>query len=137
MFSSTTTIKASEVDAIIDEIEADIEVALGGQGVALPVTTPPSLVTWLGKLATDGAAATVLKAWFQDSGGSNSESAWSVWENRYKDGLARIRRGELPTEVDEPEDRGVSSFQTRHPDGVEAGHFGSASDPMIGRDTAW
>lgn len=112
-FSTTSTVTAEEVEALIDDHEAEVNVALSHHGYAVPVSSPAELKTWLGKIITEGVAAAVLKALYQDPAGPNSESAWSVWEKRYQDALKMIRSDDMvPAATDESGGRGVTSWAT-------------------------
>ena len=136
-FTSTTTVTSGQVDVWIGDVEAELDSALAELGISVPVSAPSHFLGWLTKLATEGVAATVLKSWFQDAGGPNSEGAWAVYERRYRDGIKAIRDGRIPVDVSESPDLGISSFELLHPDGVSAGDFGSGSDPMFSRDMDW
>lgn len=122
--SETTRVTAEDLDGFILDVEAEIDVALMAVGYAAPYTETGAFLTWLGKLASDGAAATLLKAWFTDTSGPNSENSWNVFERRYRDGLKGIRdrtmipvalgegRGSLPgglTATDAPPSLTMSS----------------------------
>ncbi len=119
-FGATSTMTDTEVESLIDDHEAEINVALSKHGYAVPVTSPAYLATWLGKVATEGVAAAVLKSYYQDSSGPNAESAWSVWEKRYAEALKAIRADDMiPGVTDEAGARGVSSFATDYADDYE------------------
>ena len=90
-FTASTTVTADDVASLIDGHEGELNVALMVRGFTVPVTEPAALVAWLEKVATEGVAAAVLKAWFQDAAGMNSEASWAVWEKRYQAALAMIR----------------------------------------------
>lgn len=100
--SGTSKVTSFQLASMLAEVEAEIDVALSSLGYAVPWDTAGPYLTWLGKLASEGAAATLLKAWFSDSSGPNSEASWAVFERRYRDGLAAIRaRTMLPTTAGE------------------------------------
>lgn len=100
--SSSTRITADQLEDMIADVEAEIDVALMSLSYAAPYTEAGAFLTWLSKLATEGAASTLLKAWFTDTAGPNSESSWSVYERRYRDGLKAIRdRSMVPTAIGE------------------------------------
>lgn len=100
--TATTRVTGPMLDVFIEDVEAEIDVALMAVGYAAPYDEPGAFLTWLGKLAADGAAATLLKAWFTDTAGPNSENSWSVFERRYRDGLKGIRdRSMVPTSIGE------------------------------------
>lgn len=100
--SGTTRVTAEDLDGFILDVEAEIDVALMSVGYAAPYIEEGAFLTWLGKLASDGAAATLLKAWFTDTSGPNSENSWSVFERRYRDGLKGIRdRSMIPVSLGE------------------------------------
>ena len=58
-FAPLTT---SQVDAIIEGIDAEIDVVLAGLGHAVPVTAPETAVRYLKHLSVSGAAAAVQRA---------------------------------------------------------------------------
>lgn len=119
-FSGTSTMTDTEVASLIDDHEAEINVAISRHGYTVPVASPAWLVTWLGKVATEGVAAAVLKALYQEGTGPNSESAWSVWEKRYAEALKMIRADEMiPGIVDDTGGRGVGSFTEDYAEGYD------------------
>lgn len=100
--TASTRVTASDLLGFIEDVEAEIDVALMAVGYAAPYTDAGAFLTWLGKLAADGAAATLLKAWFTDTSGPNSENSWNVFERRYRDGLKAIRdRSMVPATIGE------------------------------------
>lgn len=135
-FSASSTITTTEVEALIDDHEAEVNVALARYGYTVPVTSPAALETWLGKVVTEGVAAAVLKSLYQESTGPNAESAWSVWEKRYQDALKAIRSDNMvPAVTDTTGGRGIASFTTDVAED-ELGTGGDA-DAWIERSTVW
>lgn len=131
-FTSSTTVTADEVSDMIGEHEAEIDTALAFIGYSVPVTSPASLAAWLGKIATEGVAAAVLKAWYQDATGPNSESQWAQLEKRYQDALARIWAGQLaPAQAQS----GISSWTTDY--AGEPSPFHPDADPVVTMEQVW
>lgn len=91
----TTQVTLAELSDFITDAEAEIDAALVAVGFGAPATAPAAFVSWLGKLATEGAAATLLKAWFQDAQGVAGESAWAVYERRFNEGIKRLLAGSM------------------------------------------
>lgn len=135
-FSAATTVTADEVDTFIEDTEAEINVALSKHGYTVPVSSPAEFLTWLGKVATEGVAALVLKAWYQDSTGPNSESAWSMYERRYRDALKEIRDGVMiPGSTDDGGGAGIASFTTDV--AVDELGTGGDADAVFTMTTEW
>lgn len=130
-FTAATTVTADQVADLIDQHEAEIETALSFIGYATPVTSPSSLVVWLTKIATEGVAAAVLKSWYQDATGPNSESQWSVMEKRYQAALQRIWDGKLPS----GSGSGISSWTTDYA-GADS-PLAAEADPVVTMDADW
>lgn len=135
-FSPTTTVTADEVDGYITDTDAEINVALSKHGYAVPITSPPEFLAWLGKVATEGVAAVVLKAWYQDASGPNSESAWAEWARRYRDAIKALRDGDMtPGSIDVTGGAGIASFTT-HVATTALGEGGDA-DPAFSKAMEW
>lgn len=102
VFLTTTPVTIADVAEFLTDHSGEVSVALSSQGYVGVVTEPAAFVAWLDALVCYGTAAAVLKSWFQDPSGPQSEAAWAVWERRYRDGLKAIRDGTMiPSEVDE------------------------------------
>jgi hypothetical protein len=105
-----------DVDEFLEDVSAEIDTAFASRGFAVPITAPDYLLRWVEKLATEGAAATTLKALYQSPSGPNSEGAWAVYERRYQKGIDEIRSGRfVPTELNESSGALPSSLSTREP----------------------
>lgn len=131
-FTASTTVTADEVAAMVEEHEAEIDTALAYIGYTVPVTSPASLVAWLGKVATEGVAAAVLKAWYQDASGPNSESQWAQLEKRYQAALERIWAGKLAPANGQ---LGISSWTTDY--AGEDSPFAPEADPVVTMEHVW
>lgn len=89
--SSTTKVTQAELALMITDIESEINVALSALGYTTPYTEVDAFLTWLGKVATEGAASTLLAAWMMDESGPQSETSGAKFERRYRDALKAIR----------------------------------------------
>lgn len=79
---SSTAPTAEQVDRIIEEISAELDVRLARAGVGtLPVTTPAYFVTWLESVCNYGVAAAVLKSMFPAAVGAAETPAYAFWES--------------------------------------------------------
>ena len=124
--SATTSPTLTEAATIHEGISADVDAAVVMGGLAVPVTTPAALVSWLGAVEAWGTCAEILKTRFQDLSGVNSEGAWTFFEKRYQDAIAQIRAGNAATLAGagcEP-----ASYYTRNPDTDE--DLGDLSDTL-------
>lgn len=100
--SATTKVNTADLARMIDDVESEINVALSAVGYTAPYTEPGAFLTWLGKVATEGAAATLLTAWMMDAAGPQSETSGAKLERRYRDALKGIRdRSMVPASVAE------------------------------------
>lgn len=90
-FSAATVVRIDEVEDLINEHEGELNLALRLRGFDVPITSPSDLLAAAQKAVTEGVSAAVLKAWFQDASGPNSEASWSTWERRWQKFLDWIR----------------------------------------------
>ena len=125
--STTTAPTLTEAATIHDGVSADLDAALAIGGLAVPVTTPAALVSWLGAVEAWGTCAEILKARFQDATGVNAESAWGFFEKRYQEAITRIADGGAATLGGSP---GLpSSYYLRNPDTTE--DIGDQAEPTL------
>lgn len=100
--SATTKVTTDDLARMIDDTESEINVALSALGYSAPYTEPGAFLIWLGKVATEGAAASLLTAWMMDAAGPQSETSGAKLERRYRDALKAIRdRSMVPAAVGE------------------------------------
>lgn len=100
--STSTKVSAAQLATMIDDVEAEINVALSALGYTAPYTEAGAFLTWLGKVATEGAASSLLAAWMMDAAGPQSETSGAKFERRYRDALKGIRdRSMVPAGVGE------------------------------------
>lgn len=90
-YAHDTVPTRAQVEAFMDEIAAEIDTALGANGVTTPVTTPATFLTTIARLNAVGAAALAEQTGYPDSGeGSNAQRYW----DQYQTGLERLYKGE-------------------------------------------
>lgn len=116
--SGSTVPTLTEAASIHDGITGEIDAALTKAGLTPPVSSPASLVAWLGAVEAYGLCAEVLKVRFQDATGPNSEASWAFFERRYQAAIERLWKGEA---LDEMAGSPVmpQSYFTRNPDVAE------------------
>lgn len=88
---AATRVTTTDVADFIADVDAEINVALLSVGYSAPYTDAGAFLTWLGKVATDGVAARVYKAWFMDTSGGASQGQGHDLSIAYREGLAAIR----------------------------------------------
>lgn len=126
-FTVTSVVTEDEVESFIEAVEAELDVALSYHGQTVPVTTPASLATWLGKIATDGAAAMTLRA----IPAALDSKMWEDLQRRYDVGLKLIRDGRFRTVTG----NGVSSYTVDHAGTTDP--IGEDNRPIFTRDMEW
>lgn len=127
--SSRPTI--TQATAIIDATSSEIDVALSGAGLSVPVVAPSYFVEWLSQLNKYGAVAAILKAMFPDAVGPDDTPAYAFWEKRYREGLKAISDGSMIPGGSTPGAGSVmpSSYLTRNPD--EEQEIGTIAEPQF------
>jgi hypothetical protein len=92
--SSSTTVTVTDAEAIIADVEGEVNVALSSQRVLVPVTEPAHFLASVKALVTNGAAARVLRSFFPDSKGPGEQPAFAYWQALYDKALLRLYKGE-------------------------------------------
>lgn len=92
-------LKPEDVDAIIAEIEGEINLVLASRNVAVPVAAPSWFVARLRSLTCDGSAAIAMKSVFPESQGPGTSPAYAYYETRYRQGLLQLQRMILPSTI--------------------------------------
>lgn len=135
--TATGTPSSTEVDRILTDMEAEVNVALAAAGYTVPATAPAFFLEWLRILVSYGTAAAVLKSRFPDVVGPGENPAYAFWESRYKAGLKGIQNGSMV-----PPDAGSTSafvapstYLTRNPDTEEK--LGDIAEPGIKIGKEW
>lgn len=137
-FSTGTTPTLAQVNTMITDIAAEIDVHLASKGYTVPITTPAYLLTWAGDLNSWGAAAIALKAYApeqtQVQNGGPVIPAYAFYEKKYQDALKLIDSGELTIAAAEAASPvvGPSSYFTLNPDVEE--DLGTIAEPSFKRD---
>ena len=98
--TASTRVTPTGLERMIAGVEAEINVALQSQGYSAPYATESAFLTWLQKLATDGAAGRLYKAWFMDTAGAASQNQGRDLLAAFREGLAMIRsRAMIPASL--------------------------------------
>jgi len=118
--SSTPT--NTQVEAIIDQVAAEIDTVLMGRSISVPVTSPSQFVAFLKGLNAHGAAAMAEMGMFPEALGMGATPHGQRLWNIYNKMLDRLRTGDLPAAAQTGDPR---SFFTEHPD---------ESEPKFGKD---
>jgi len=123
----------TQIGTIIAEVDADLNVALAGQGIVVPVTTPAYYVTWLEGVSAAGSAARVLKSMFPNTTGAGETPAYAFWQKIYTDALAGIKSGAMipPDAISGGTRFAPTTYFTRNPDEEE--DLGIISEPFFHR----
>jgi len=99
---TTTRVTTTGLTGIMAAVDAEIDVALQSVGYSAPYAEAGPFLTWLQKLATDGATARLYKAWFMDTSGTGSQNQGRDLLMDYRAGLASIRdRTMVPVSIGE------------------------------------
>lgn len=125
---------ATEATTLIDQIDGEINTVLASVGVTVPVAAPAHFVSALAILNTYGAAVLVAQAMFPDRAGAAEGSAalYTVWDQRYRTGLAKLRDGSgIPPSVAVGGRVHPSTYFTRNPDAEE--DLGDIAEPTFTR----
>lgn len=122
-YDMKSTPTSVQVEDYITKIGNEIDSALSARGLAVPVTAPSQFVGSLGQLNACGAAALAEMAMFPEAGGPGATSHGSELWRIYKDGIARLERGELPVSLEKG--GGPTSYFEQNPD---------ESPPKFGKD---
>jgi len=94
-YGATSTPTVTQIGEYIDLIAGEMNTVLAGRGLAVPVTTPAQLVTFLKQLNMLGAGAMTEQAMFPETRGQMSAPASQVLWKQYRDGLEFLRNGQL------------------------------------------
>ena len=92
--SASTSPTLAQAAALNEGVSAQIDNALSSNGLAVPVTSPSSLVSYLGLVNSWGLAWQVQKALNPDAAGPVKDKSYVVWMNAYNDALKRLYAGE-------------------------------------------
>lgn len=134
-FDEQTKPTETQIDDIIVDTSAEIDIVLATAGYAVPPTG--TLLAYVAVLCGYGVAAQVLKSAFPESTQSQNGGpvipAYAFWEKRYQDGLKLLLTGDLidpdaPISGSEASVR-PSTYNTRNPDVEEA--VGTIAEPMF------
>jgi hypothetical protein len=93
--SATSRPTKPQIDTIILDTEHEVNTALSGANIMVPVSSPQYFVNWLGLVVSYGATAAVLKSMFPSASGPAETPAYAFWEARYKAALKGIVSGDL------------------------------------------
>jgi len=132
--TGTSSPSESQATALTDQVGAEIDSALSGAGVTVPVTAPEHFVSALRLLNSAGAAALILRIMFPDATGAAETPAYAFWAKWYQDGLARLRDGTgIPDDVIGATSGYVapSTYFTNNPD--EEVDLGDIAEPFFSR----
>lgn len=95
-YNETSQPTSTQVEALITQIAAEIDVALAFNGQTVPVTEPASFVSGLRYINAYGAAALAEHGMFPDSSEKGSTPHWkALWET-YREWLKELKTGKLP-----------------------------------------
>jgi len=94
-YGATSTPTVTQIEEFIDNIAGEIDTVLAGRGLAVPVTAPDQLVTFLKQLNMLGAGAMTEQAMFPETRGQMSAPASQVLWKQYREGLEFLRKGQL------------------------------------------
>ena len=132
----------AQVQDIVDGVADAIDARLAGCGFTVPVSSPASLVRYLGRVNVWGAAAEVLKAVYPGQSGQQSEAAWKFFEDRYTAQMESKSAGGTPPICETAAGHlgtssavAPSSYTTAYPD--EDGDLGANAEPAITTGTEW
>ena len=135
--TASTTPSLTDLGEFVDEVEAEVNVALAGAGVdAIPVTGDATFQTYLGFVVQWGAAAAHLKGMCQETTGPGESPAFRFWEVKYQAALKLLRDGtDIPTALMAGGDDNPlpTSYFTRNPDTEE--DLGDIAEPFFKRST--
>lgn len=120
---------STQVSAIIDMVDADIDVALAASGVTTPVTSPTAAMNWLKKVSAEGTAAMVLKSMFPDVVGPAETPAYAFWEKRYRESLKMIQNMTFLSSIFGNSLVYPGTYLTRNPDQEE--DIGTIAEPQF------
>lgn len=101
-YSATTTPTTAQVNSIIDQVAAEIDMALSIQGYTVPVTTPTAMTNFLKFLNALGAAAYTEDSMFPETAETGEKAATthsSKLMSRFKDWLKKLEEGKVPKDV--------------------------------------
>jgi hypothetical protein len=124
----------TQVTSMINDISGEIDAVLAGRGLTVPVTTPTYFVDALTMLNTYGAAVLVAQAMLPDRAGAAEASSaiYTVWDQRYRTGMAALRDGEgIPPTAPASGRIQPSTYFTRNPDSEE--DLGDIAEPTFTR----
>lgn len=119
--TSSTRPTVTELDAMVNGIDAQINSVLRGAGIDIvPVTSSDDSIfnRFLVEVNKWGAAGEFLKALFPEVTGPGESPAFGFWEKRYQDTLKQWREGmDLPASLlSGPNDPSPSTYFTANPD---------------------
>lgn len=132
--SSSTKPTKAQADAIRQGVSAEIDAAMANNGLSVPVSSPPALVSYLAAVEVWGTVAEVLKARFPDSGGPGSEAAWDFFESRYKLAMDRLWSGDALAKLDSAANT-PSSYGIEHP--TTDSDLGTNAEPTFSTGMKW
>lgn len=85
----------TQIEAIIEDASAEVEMYLASSGYDVPVTAPANFLAWVGLVVQYGSLAAVLKSMFPEAqtAGDNGAPvipAYAFWEKRYQGAIKMI-----------------------------------------------
>lgn len=91
---NSATPSGVDVEALIEETSAEIDMALSSVGYTIPVSSPVAATTWLKLICEYGTAALVCRSAFPESqtvpNGSPNVPVYAFYEKRYQDAITKI-----------------------------------------------
>lgn len=99
-YSSTTKPTSTQVEGFITSIASEIDTALAGRGLTVPVTTPAEFLAYVTHINALGAASLAERAMFPAAVGPGATPSSAVLWKQYQDGLKYLKEGKVPTSLD-------------------------------------
>lgn len=137
-FTATSVPSNADAQQFLDSVAGEIDAALSGRGIPVPVTlatAPQSFLDFLEETNAIGAAAQIVAALFPQAAGPASSTYQDFLDRQYEQRLVSLRRGEGVPDVVSPSGGGsmARSFWTTHP----YDDAGNEREPAFTRDMKW
>lgn len=111
-YSVSSTPTQAQVEALINQVAAEIDTIVSGRGLPVPVTDPSQFVAHLKQVNAYGAAALAEMGMFPESMGiaetPHGKYLWTI----YSQMTAQLKKGDLPAAIQSGDPR---SFFEQHP----------------------